>query len=130
MPGRERAELSRRERQIMDSLYRRGRATVAEVMQDLPDPPTDSAVRAALRLLEEKGHVRHTQSGPRNVYSPVAPRERASRSALRHLVRTFFRGSPEEAMAALLDLPDTEMSDEELQRLASLIEAARKGRRG
>lgn len=113
----------------MDSLYRRGTATVAEVLEDLPHPPTDSAVRAALRLLEAKGLVRHTQSGPRNVYRPVAPREKASRSALRHLVRTFFRGSPEAAMAALLDLPDTDVTDEELERLASLIEAARRERR-
>lgn len=112
----------------MDSLYRRGRATVAEVLEDLPDPPSDSAVRAALRLLEEKGHVTHTQDGPRNVYRPVAPREKVSRSALRHLIRTFFRGSREEAMAAILDLPDRDLSDEELERMASLIDSVRKER--
>lgn len=128
MMGAPRRELSRRERQIMDSLYRRGNATVAEVLEDLPDPPSDSAVRAALRLLEEKGQVQHTQEGPRNVYRPVAPREKVSRSALLHLIRTFFRGSREEAMAAILDLPDQELSDEELARMASLIEAVRKER--
>src|SRR3954464_12538943 len=95
--------LSRRERQIMDAIYRRGRATAAEVLEDMPDPPSYSAVRAMLRLLEEKGHLRHEQDGPRYVFMPTAPRDRASRSALTHVVRTFFDGSASEAVAALLN---------------------------
>ena len=97
------SKLSRRERQIMDSIYRRGRATAAEVLEDLPDPPSYSAVRALLRLLEEKGHVRHEQDGPRYVFLPTVTRDRARKSALKHVVRTFFDGSPTDAVAALLD---------------------------
>ncbi|HEY9230230.1 MAG TPA: BlaI/MecI/CopY family transcriptional regulator, partial [Gemmatimonadaceae bacterium] len=97
------AQLSRRERQIMDVIYRRGRATAAEVLQDIPDPPSYSAVRALLRLLEEKGHVHHEQDGPRYVYAPTVNRDRARRSALKHVVRTFFDGSATDAVAALLD---------------------------
>lgn len=118
--------LSRRERQIMDVVYRLGRATAAEVQALLPDPPSYSAVRAHLRVLEEKGHLRHEQDGPRYVFLPTVPREKARRSALRQLVQTFFEGSTAQAVAALLDAPDANMSDEELKRLARLIDQARK----
>ena len=118
-------ELSRRERQIMDSVYRRGRATAAEVMGDLPDPPSYSAVRTMLRLLEEKGHLKHEQDGPRYVYLPTVARENARLSALQHLVSTFFNGSTEQAMAALLELSDSDLSDEQLARMQQLIESAR-----
>lgn len=118
--------LSRRERQIMDVVYRRGRATAAEVLEDMPDPPSYSAVRAMLRVLEEKGELRHEQDGPRYVFLPTVPREQARRSALRNLVRTFFDGSTEQAVAALLDPADGKLSDAELARLARLINRARK----
>jgi BlaI family transcriptional regulator, penicillinase repressor len=119
-------ELSRRERQIMDLLYQRGRATAAEVQADLPDPPGYSAVRAMLRVLEDKGHVRHQQDGPRYVYLPRVARDRAKRTALRHVVRTFFDGSTEQLVAALLDDGSTQLSEGELDRLADLIARARK----
>ena len=119
--------LSRRERQIMDLLYREGRATVAEVQASLPDPPSYSAVRAMLRILEEKGHVRHQQDGPRYVYVPTVGREKAKRSALRHLVETFFDGSAEQVVAALLDGSARQLTDEEVQRLARLIESRKEG---
>src|ERR687892_1753081 len=96
-------DLSRRERQIVDILYSQGRATAAEVQAALPDPPSYSAVRAMLRILEEKGHVRHEQDGPRYVYVPTVTRDRAKRSALRHVLQTFFDGSTEQAITALLD---------------------------
>lgn len=118
-------DLSRRERQIMDFLYRRGRATAAEVQAGLPEPPSYSTVRALLRVLEEKGHARHEQDGPRYVYLPRVGRERAKRSALRHVVRTFFDGSPEQVVAALLDDRSAQLSEEELTRLAGLIARAR-----
>ena len=118
-------QLSKRERQIMDVLYRRGEATVAEVMEGIPDPPSYSAVRATLRILEDKGHVEHREDGPRYVYLPTVPRESARESALKHLVRTFFDGSTEAAMAALLDISERDISDAELERLSALIEAAR-----
>jgi predicted transcriptional regulator len=118
--------LSRRERQIMDAIYRRGQATVAEVLEDMPDPPSYSAVRAMLRVLEEKGHLRHDQQGPRYVFLPTVPRDQARRSALQQLVRTFFDGSTEQTVAALLDLSDTRLSDAELKRLSRLIDQARK----
>jgi predicted transcriptional regulator len=117
------AELSRRERQIMDIIYRRGKATAAEVLDDLPDPPTYNAVRAALRLLEEKGRLAHEMDGKRYVYLPTTPRSQAKTNALRHLVRTFFNGSPEQVVNALLE--DTQPSPAELDRLARLIERAR-----
>ena len=120
------AQLSRRERQIMDVIYARGRATVAEVRERLPDPPTYSAVRALLRILETKGHLRHEQEGPRYVFLPTVPAEKARDSALRHLLRTFFDGSAEGAVAALLDLGSAELSPEEFDRLADRIEQARK----
>jgi BlaI family transcriptional regulator, penicillinase repressor len=119
------AQLSRRERQIMDVIYRRGRATAAEVLEDLPDPPGYSAVRALLRLLEEKGHVRHEQDGPRYVFLPTVNRDRASKSALTHVVRTFFDGSASDAVAALLD-GDAKLDAAELDRLSAMIEHARK----
>ena len=103
MTGREMVHLSRRERQIMDIVYELDQASVADVLERLPDPPSYSAVRAMLRLLEEKGHLTHEQQGARYVYRPTVSRERARRSALRHLVRTFFEGSTEGAVAALTD---------------------------
>jgi predicted transcriptional regulator len=117
--------LSRRERQIMDVIYRRGQATAAEVLEGLPDPPSYSAVRAMLRVLEEKGHVQHVSQGPRYVFLPTVPREKARRSALQQLVQTFFDGSTEQAVAALLDLSAAKLSDEELDRLAERIDRAR-----
>ncbi len=117
--------LSRRERQMMDILYRRGRASASEVHQALPDRPSYSAVRAKLRVLEEKGHVRHEEAGPRYIFLPTLPREKAKRSALKHLLDTFFGGSAEEAVVALLDLRTTRLSPGELERLSSLIEKAK-----
>lgn len=118
------AQLSRRERQIMDVIYRRGRATAAEVLDDLPDPPSYSAVRAMLRLLEEKGHVRHEQDGPRYVFLPTVNRDRARKTALKHVVRTFFDGSATDAVAALLDA-DAKLTESDLDRLSAMIESAR-----
>ena len=118
--------LSRRERQIMDVLYRRGRATAAEVMHDLSGEPSYSTVRAQLRVLEEKGHVTHDEAGLRYVYAPAMPRQAARRSALRHLVRTFFDGSAENLVAAILGNEASKLSDEELDRIAELVESARK----
>ena len=125
MPQPPTSALSRRERQIMDLLFQRGKASVAEVLEGMPDPPSYSAVRAMLRVLEEKGHLQHEQDGPRYVYKPTVTRERARRSALRHLVRTFFNGSTGEAVAALLDMSDAKMSDAEVGRLARLIDQAK-----
>jgi len=119
-------DLSRRERQILDILYRQGRATAAEVQVALPEPPSYSAVRALLRILEEKGHVRHEQDGPRYVYLPTVARDNAKRSALRHMLQTFFDGSAEQAISALLDGSSAKLSPAELDRLARLIETARK----
>jgi predicted transcriptional regulator len=119
-------ELSRRERQIMDVVYRLGRATVAEVQAGIPDPPTYSAVRALLSILERKRHLRHEHQHGRYVYLPVVTREKARRSALRRVVKTFFDGSTEQAVAALLDMSQAAGSSAELDRLARLIEQARK----
>ncbi len=119
-------DLSRRERQILDILYQHGRATAAEVQAALPEPPSYSAVRALLRILEDKGHVRHEQDGPRYVYVPTLGRENAKRSALRHILQTFFDGSAEQAISALLDGSSAKLSGAELDRLARLIESARK----
>jgi BlaI family penicillinase repressor len=118
--------LSRRERQILDLLYQHGRATAADVHQGLPAAPSYSAVRALLRILEEKGHVRHEADGPRYVYWPAVPRDRARRSALTHLVETFFNGSAEQAVAALLDSSAGRLQSEELDKLAERIEKARR----
>src|SRR4051794_5960550 len=118
--------LTRRERQIMDILYRLGQATAADVMADLTGEPNYSTVRTQLRVLEEKGHVRHEEQGARYVYSPAVPRHAARRSALKHLVETFFDGSAEKTVAALLGSEGTRMSDDELDRIAELVEKARK----
>jgi predicted transcriptional regulator len=118
--------LSRRERQIMDFLYRVGSATAAEVLDGIPDPPGYSAVRAMLRTLEEKGVVRHREEGPRYVYEPTVARETARRSALSHMVQTFFDGSATQAVAALLDLEGRRLTREEVDRLARLIDQSRK----
>ena len=118
--------LSRRERQIMDVVYRLREATVAEVMARLPEPPGYSAVRAMLRILEQKGYLKHKKDGPRYVFSATVPRGKASRSALRQIVQTFFDGSVEGAVAALLNSSESDLSDEELERLAQLIDEARK----
>src|ERR687897_3887377 len=118
--------LSRRERQIMDILYRRGRATAAEVNEDLPGEPSYSTVRTQLRVLEEKGHVRHDDDGVRFVYMPAVARHAARKSALRHLVDTFFDGSSEKAVAALLGGEGSKLTDEQLDRIADLIAKARK----
>lgn len=119
-------DLSRRERQILDILYQRGQATAADVQTALPEPPSYSAVRALLRILEDKGHVRHQQDGPRYMYLPTVARENAKRSALHHVLRTFFDGSAEQAISALLDESSTKLSTEELDRLARLIDDARR----
>lgn len=116
--------LSRRERQIMDVLYARSRATAAEIRAEIPDPPSYSAVRALLRVLEEKGHIHHEMEGQRYVYRPVVERSQARRSVLRHLVDTFFDGSAEQAVATLLDLTKGDLSQEELSRLSRLIDEA------
>lgn len=117
--------LSRRERQIMDALFRLRDGSVADVQEAIPDAPSYSAVRAHLRILEEKGYVTHRQEGPRYVYQPAVARDKAKRSALRHLVDTFFGGSAEQTMAALLDEDASRLSEEELDGLARLIDAAR-----
>jgi BlaI family penicillinase repressor len=119
-------KFSRRERQIMDVLYRKGRATVAEIMDEIPDPPGNSAMRAMLRVLEEKKHIRHEAEDLRYVYMPVVPREKARRSAVTHLVDTFFDGSTEQAVATLLNLSARDLKPEDFDRLAALIEQARK----
>jgi len=124
---RERAliHLSRRERQIMDVVYARSRATATDVLEGMPDPPSYSAVRAMLRVLESKGHLRHVLEGKSYVWVPTLGRGRASRSALQNMLTTFFDGSAEKAVAALLEISRTEMTDDELQRLSRLIEEAR-----
>jgi predicted transcriptional regulator len=121
------SELRRRERQIMDILYRRGRATAGEVQKELPGRPSYSTVRTQLRVLEEKGHARHAEEGLRYVYEPVVAREKARQSALRHLVETFFDGSPEKVVAALLGGRSSRLSEEELGRLSELVAKAKKG---
>jgi predicted transcriptional regulator len=118
--------LTRRERQILDILYRRGRATAQEVLEDLADPPSYSTVRALLRLLEERGHVKHTEDGARYVYTPAVARADARRSALAHVVRTFFAGSIESAVAALVESSKARLSRDELDRLAEIIDRAKK----
>jgi BlaI family penicillinase repressor len=123
------AHLSRRERQIMDVLYQRGHATAMEVLEGLPDPPSYSAVRALLKILENKGHVRHDEDGVKYVFTPVVTREKAKRSAIRHLLDTFFAGSPEQAVVALLDVSSARLSEEELGNLARLIQKARVSKR-
>lgn len=123
--GNEPDKLGSRERQIMDIIYRRGRATAAEVQNDLPDPPTNSAVRGMLRLLEEKGHLRHESDGPRYIYVPTIDPSKMSRSAMRHLVRTFFDNSASSAVAAMLGMYESRLKDSDLDRLEALIEQVR-----
>jgi predicted transcriptional regulator len=118
--------LTRRERQIMDVLYRRGRATAGDVLAELPGDPSCSTVRTQLRVLEEKGHVRHEEHGLRYVYEPAVPRYTARRSALRHVVETFFDGSAEKVVQALLGGEAARLSDEQLARIADLVARARK----
>ena len=118
--------LTRRERQIMDILFRMGRATAAEVMAELPGEPSYSTVRTQLRVLEEKGHVKHEEEGLRYVYTPAVARQTARRSALRHLVETFFDGSAEKVVGALLGGEATRLSKAELDRIADLVSKARK----
>ena len=121
----EKDTLSRRERQIMDVLYRKGSATAAEVQDNIPEAPSYSAVRALLRILVEKGHVKHSYDGPRYVYAPTVSRPVAQKSALRQLVKTFFDGSTSNAVAALLDMSGKDLSDSELDRLARMVEQAK-----
>ena|SRR5215471_8897773 len=121
------AVLTRRERQIMDILYRRGRATANEVMADLSGDPSYSTVRTQLRVLESKGHVRHEEEGLRYIYLPALARHAARRSALRHLIDTFFDGSTEKVVGALLGGESSRLSDDELERIADMVDKARKG---
>ena len=118
--------LSRRERQIMDIIYQRGQATAAEVQENMPNPPSYSAVRAMLRLLEEKGYLRHEQEGQKYVFKPTLAREKARKSALKQMLETFFDGSTEQAMAALLTLSKSKLSEDELDRLSQMIETAKR----
>ena len=118
--------LSRRERQIMDILYQRGKSSASEVKEAMPNAPSYSAVRAMLRVLEEKGHIGHQAEGLRYVYVPTVPREKAKRSAMKHLLNTFFNDSPEQIVAALLDEGSTRLTHEELDRMAAMIEKAKK----
>ena len=126
MSGNTHQHLSRRERQIMDIIYQRGQATAAEVQEDMPDPPSYSAVRAMLRLLEEKGYLKHEQDGPRYLFKPTLAREKARKSALKQMLETFFDGSTEQAVAALLNLSKPKLSQDELDRLSLMIETAKK----
>jgi BlaI family transcriptional regulator, penicillinase repressor len=118
--------LSRRERQIMDILYQRGKSSAAEVLEAMPDPPSYSAVRATLRVLEEKGHVRRQAEGLKYVYAPAVARDKAKRSAVKHLLDTFFKDAPEQVVAALLDVSSTRLTRAELDRMAEMIEKAKR----
>jgi predicted transcriptional regulator len=119
-------KLSRRERQIMDVLYERGRATAAEILAALPDPPSYSAIRALIKVLEDKGHVKHQEDGPRYVFTPSVPRSKARRNAVKHLLQTFFDDSAGEAVASLLGLSAGKLKPEELDKIEDLIARARK----
>jgi predicted transcriptional regulator len=119
-------DLSRRERQIMDILYQHGKASAAEVRERMAGAPSYSAVRAMLRVLEEKGHIRHEEQGTRYVYFPTMAREKAKRSVVKHLLETFFNGSAEQAVAALLDVSANRLTREELERMSEMIERAKK----
>ena len=121
--------LSRRERQVMDILHRHNGATVAEIMAELPDPPTYSAVRSVLRILGEKELIKHKEDGPRYVYYPAEATEQAREDMLAHVVRTYFAGSPEQAVTALLRMSDVDMKDEEVSRLRDTIRRARESGR-
>ena len=118
--------LSRRERQILEILYQKGKASAAEVRESMADAPSYSAVRAMLRILEEKGHAKHQAEGLKYVYVPCVARDKAKRTAVKHLMETFFNGSPERVVAALLDVSSTRLSGEELDRMAEMIDRARK----
>lgn len=118
-------DLGRRERQIMDVIYQLGEASVSDVLQRLPDPPSYSAVRTMIRLLESKGFLRHRREGTKYVYRPTQSHESASRSALRHVLKTFFGGSAPDAVAAILDVSADKLSDDDLKRIDRLIEQAR-----
>ncbi len=118
--------LSRRERQIMDILYELKEATALQVLERLPEPPSYSAVRALLRVLEQKGLVVHREDGPRYIFTPILAREKARRSALRHLMKTFFDDSPTDAVAALLNISEENLSEEDYDRILKLIQKARK----
>ena len=118
--------LSRRERQIMDILYQRGKASANDVRDGMEDAPSYSAVRAMLRVLEEKGHVKHQAEGLKYVYVPTVARDKAKRSAVKHVMETFFNGSPEQIVAALLDVASTRLTDAELDRMSQMIEKAKK----
>ncbi len=122
-------ELTRRERQVMNILHRRGPSTVSEIMDELPDPPTYSAVRSILRILGEKNEVRHREDGPRYVYLPSESTQRSQESALEHVVDTYFAGSTEQAVTAQLRLTDADISDTEIERLRDRIRKARVGGR-
>lgn len=126
MPQPAHQNLSRRERQVMDIVYRRGDAAVADVVAEMDDPPSYSAVRALMGVLVQKGHLKHKREGLRYVYRPTHPRKIAARTALQRTVRTFFDGSSEQAVAALLDMAALEMSPDQLDRLAEMIEQARR----
>jgi BlaI family penicillinase repressor len=119
------ARLSRRERQILDILIRRGKASASEVREAMPDAPSYSAVRTLLRVLEDKGHAKHRAEGLRYVYLPTVPREKAKRSAVKHLLETYFNGSPEQIVAALLDVSSTRLTRQELDRMTEMIEKAK-----
>ncbi len=119
------AALSRRERQILEILYQRGKASVAEVREAMEDAPSYSAVRTLLNVLKDKGHVKHKAEGLKYVYLPTVPRDKAKKSAVRHLLDTYFSGSPEQIVAALLDVSSTQLTQEELDRMAAMIERAR-----
>jgi predicted transcriptional regulator len=125
----ETSALSRRERQVMDILHRRGEATVAEIMEELPDPPTYSAVRSVLRILGEKDLIRYKEDGPRYVYYPAQDTEAARDDVLAHVVRTYFAGSPEQAVTALLRMSDVDMTDGDVERLRERIRRARQSGR-
>ncbi len=126
MPRPRKPRLSRRESEMMDIIYALERASAAEVRSRMADPPSYSAVRATLRILEEKGHLTHSQIGPRYIYRPTVPRETARQSAVRHLVDTFFDGSAHGAVAALIDMKDGQLTGDELERLAAMIERAKR----
>ena len=126
MPKLQPPHLSRRERQIMDVLYRAGRATAAEIRAGLHDAPSDSAVRTMLRILEDKGHVRHELDGLRFVYLPTVARDKAKRSALKHVLDTFFDGSASQVVAALVDLAPSDLGEEEMARLQRIVDRAKR----
>jgi predicted transcriptional regulator len=130
MPRNEPPPLSRRERQIMDILYQRGQATAGEVLSDLPDAPSYSTVRTLLRVLKEKGHVQQKYDGPRYVYTPTVPPQKAKRWALQNVISTFFDGSAEKALATLVDMAATNLSPDEVRRLKALVDRAKEGEKG